>query len=92
MVKLRLMVIEMGTVMVILKVIPKVKLMHLVTNWVTDLVKLMETHLAILMLMVIGMVTVMVKLTVIPKVILRLMVTNWVTVKETLKVTVKETC
>ena len=25
-------------------------------------------------------------------VILRLMVTNWVTVKETLKVTVKETC
>ena len=43
MVILRLMVIEMGTVMVILKVIPKVKLMHLVTNLVIGMVKLKET-------------------------------------------------
>ena len=57
-----------------------------VTNWVTDLVKLMETHLAILMvilmvklrLMVIEMGTVMETL----MVKLRLMVINLETVKD----------
>ena len=60
-----------------------------VTNWVTDLVKLMETHLAILMvilmvklrLMVIEMGTVKEIL----KVKLRLMVINLGTVMEILK-------
>ena len=44
---LMLMVTSWVTVMVILKGIPKVKLMHLVTGMVTDLVKLMVTDLVI---------------------------------------------